>query len=567
MKSSFKKLCVLCVIAFLSSNSLVAGSKEKSKGLLPPAWLNEAVFYQIYPQTFYDTNADGIGDIEGIIQKLDYVKSLGVNALWLNPLFDSPFNDAGYDIRNFYLVAPRYGTNDDLVRLFKEAHKRGIRVCLDLVPGHTSLDCEWFKQSAKKEHNEYSDRYVWTPNDSIKPDNKFVTNNYERPGCYLRNFFESQPALNYGYGKPNPNHPWEMPTSADGPTRNRQELFNIIDFWMSKGADGFRVDMANSLVKNDPDYVETGKLWGEIRRKLQIKYPDGILLSEWGKPLEAIKAGFTMDFMVQMPGSGYTEMFYNFNKDRIIDNCYFDLRGQGNPTLYTDNLVKYQNEIGDKGYVCTPTGNHDRQRMRVGPRDTYDQLRLPFVYLFTLPTVPLVYYGEEIGMRHIWGLPLVEGSQTVLNRAGNRTPMQWDNTENAGFSKADASKLYLPIDREDCIPTVENQVNNPLSLLSFVKQVISLKKTYASLKPSGKIRFLLSKNKTYPLVYERTAGNERIIVVLNPSATLHEVNLPFDESCTEITPLLNSDKAQMKFVAGSLQIMAPAVSYGIYLMK
>ena len=122
----------------------------------------DAVFYEIYPQSFYDTNGDGIGDFNGIIEKLDYIKSLGCNALWINPCFDSPFKDAGYDVRDYKKVAPRYGTNNDLYRLFGEAHKRGIRVLLDLVPGHTSEEHEWFRQSQKAEKNEYSNRYIWT---------------------------------------------------------------------------------------------------------------------------------------------------------------------------------------------------------------------------------------------------------------------------------------------------------------------------------------------------------------------------------------------------------------------
>lgn len=561
-----KKIALL-FLAVLCFHVNTAFAQEKVTGLLPPAWLNDAVFYEIYPQSYYDTDGDGIGDIKGIIQKLDYVKSLGINALWLNPLFDSPFNDAGYDIRNYYLVASRYGTNDDLVRLFKEAHKRGIRVCLDLVPGHTSLDCEWFKQSARKEHNEYSDRYIWTTADSIKPNNKFVSNDYERSGCYMRNFFASQPALNYGYGKPDPNHSWEQATSAEGPTRNRKELFNIIDYWMSRGADGFRVDMASSLVKNDPGYVETNKLWNEIRCKLQRKYPEGILLSEWGKPNEAIKAGFTMDFMVQMGNSGFKQLFFNFDGDKIIDNCYFDLRGNGDPTIYTNNLVKYLNDIGTKGYICTPTGNHDRQRMRVGPRDTYEQLKLPFVFLFTLPTVPLIYYGEEIGMRYVEGLPIVEGSQTVINRAGSRTPMQWNNSKNAGFSGAETSKLYLPIDREDCIPTVQNQENDPTSLLSIVKQVINIKKTHPALKPNAAIRFLLSEKGVYPLVYERFSDDEHIIVVLNPSAKPQTLCVPYSANLHSIVPLLVSPQAELEVKDKTLKVTAPAISYGIYQIK
>ncbi|MBN1583557.1 MAG: glycosylase, partial [Anaerolineae bacterium] len=126
-----------------------------------PEWLEKAIIYEIYPQSFYDTNGDGIGDLPGVIAKLDYVQSLGANALWLNPCFESPFGDAGYDVADFYKVAPRYGTNEDLRRLFEEAKKHGIRVVLDLVAGHTSVECEWFKQSAKHKRNEYSDWYIW----------------------------------------------------------------------------------------------------------------------------------------------------------------------------------------------------------------------------------------------------------------------------------------------------------------------------------------------------------------------------------------------------------------------
>ena len=127
-----------------------------------PNWLNTAIFYEIYPQSFNDTNADGIGDMQGIIEKLDYIKELGCNALWLNPCFLSPFYDAGYDVEDYFTVAPRYGTNEDLVRLFKEAHKREMHVLLDLVPGHTSVNHKWFRESMKAARNEYTDRYVWT---------------------------------------------------------------------------------------------------------------------------------------------------------------------------------------------------------------------------------------------------------------------------------------------------------------------------------------------------------------------------------------------------------------------
>ena len=163
-------------------------------------WLKDAVFYEIYPQTFYDTNGDGIGDFNGIIEKLDYIKSLGCNALWINPCFDSPFKDAGYDVRDYKKVAPRYGTNNDLYRLFGEAHKRGIHVLLDLVPGHTSEEHEWFKQSQKAEKNEFSNRYIWTDFCFQRADGLgFIGGESERSGTYILNFFKCQPALNYGF--------------------------------------------------------------------------------------------------------------------------------------------------------------------------------------------------------------------------------------------------------------------------------------------------------------------------------------------------------------------------------
>lgn len=165
-------------------------------------WLKDAVFYEIYPQSFYDTNGDGIGDLKGIIEKLDYIKELGCNALWINPCFDSPFKDAGYDVRDYKLIAPRYGTNADAKALFEAAHAKGIHVLLDLVPGHTSEEHAWFKESSKPEKNEYSDRYIWTDSCFSAGDGMpFIGGETDRNGTYILNFFKCQPALNYGYGK------------------------------------------------------------------------------------------------------------------------------------------------------------------------------------------------------------------------------------------------------------------------------------------------------------------------------------------------------------------------------
>ena len=348
-----------------------------------PAWMKTAYFYQIYPQSFKDTNGDGIGDINGIIEKLDYIKWLGCNAIWLNPCFESAFRDAGYDVIDFYKVAPRYGNNADLKRLFKEAHQRGMRVCLDLVAGHTSDQNAWFKASQKKEKNEFTDRFIWTNDSTIKPE-KYVSGKFERNGTYRKNFFDCQPALNYGFANPDPTHPWEQPVTAEGPRKTRQELMKIMDFWLEMGADGFRVDMAPSLIKNDPDKVETNKLWAEVRNHMQQKYPESVLIAEWGHPGRAMQAGFMMDFMIHLGPDAYSAMFFNEEGTYPRDSCYFRLDGKGTPTNFVKVYMQNLKDAAGKGYVCVPTANHDFQRPASGSRNIDAQLKVAMTFFMTL---------------------------------------------------------------------------------------------------------------------------------------------------------------------------------------
>ena len=231
-----------------------------------PKWLQDAVFYEIYPQSFYDSNGDGIGDIQGIIQKLDYITELGCNAIWLNPVYDSPFMDAGYDVRDYKKVAPRYGTNEDLVQLFSEAHSRGIKILLDLVPGHTSDTHPWFQEAKKAAESEYSNRYIFTKTVwDAPPEYRMMCGICERNGNYMVNYFSSQPALNYGFDKIT--HPeWQLPCDHPDCLKTVEAIKDIIRFWLDKGADGFRVDMADSLVKNDDAKYATAKIWRYARR-------------------------------------------------------------------------------------------------------------------------------------------------------------------------------------------------------------------------------------------------------------------------------------------------------------
>ncbi|MDN6795358.1 MAG: hypothetical protein L0L69_09985, partial [Propionibacterium sp.] len=257
-----------------------------------PDWLADSVIYEIYPQSFRDSNGDGIGDLQGIIDSLDYLEWLGVDVIWLNPCFTSPFRDAGYDVSDYFSIAPRYGTNEDLERLVTNARSRGIRVLLDLVVGHTSVEHPWFVRSSADDSD---DRYVWAD----RPGEGFVQGRGSRGGWYLKNFFEEQPALNFGYARPDPREPWRDTPDAPGPRRNIEDLKRIIDFWLAKGVSGFRVDMAYSLVNDDPGLQATAMLWREIHGWMSSRYPDAVLLPEGSEdaPIDiGERAGFDADF-------------------------------------------------------------------------------------------------------------------------------------------------------------------------------------------------------------------------------------------------------------------------------
>ena len=539
----------------------------QAKDFKLPKWIESAVFYQIYPQSYMDTDGDGIGDIQGIIERLDYIRSVGCNTIWLNPCFHSAFMDAGYDVIDFYRVAPRYGSNDDLRHLFAEAHNRDMKVVLDLVAGHSSDQSPWFKYSQMKSPNYYSNRYIWT-NDSLVCPEKFVKGNFERNGTYRKNYFDCQPALNYGYGVPDPQHPWEQPVNADGPTETRRALMDIMDYWMQMGCDGFRVDMAGSLVKNDPDLVGTTLLWHEIRSHFQALYPDGILLAEWSNPQKAIKVGFMMDFIIHFGKTGYSQLMFNDTGTYRRDTCYFDLRGDGNPDLYINNLYDCIKATKNKGYLCIPTGNHDFQRIHCGRRNTIEQIRCAITFLLTQPGVPCLYYGDEIGMRFIDGLPNKEGSMLSKgNRAGSRTPMQWNDTEGAGFSTASLDKYYLPLDNSADRPNVASQENDSASLLNYVRFLLNMRKVNLSLGCSGEIEFYKSDNNHYPLIYERRSGNDRILICINPSGQPVKTGRIEGLKFHAISPLFVEDGKQKQVFSrhgGGLVADVPALSIGIY---
>lgn len=469
-------------------------------------WLDNAIFYEIYPQSFKDTNGDGIGDLNGIAEKLDYIKELGCNAIWLNPCFASPFGDAGYDVSDYYSVAPRYGTNEDLKRLFEKAHERGMHVLLDLVPGHTSVEHPWFRESMRAEKNPYTDRYVWTDSVWEEPQGMGCLRGIsDRDGACAVNFFSHQPALNYGFYRPDPEKKWQQPTDAEGPQATLAELKNIMRFWLGMGCDGFRVDMAGSLVKHDEEGKGTVRLWQNVREFLDREFPEAAMVSEWGEPDKSLQGGFHMDFLLHFGPSHYNDLFR-------CEEPYFSGRGKGDVSEFVRKYMESYEKSERKGLICIPSGNHDMDRLARGLHG--DELKIAFAFLLSMPGAPFVYYGDEIGMNYVEDLVSVEGG---YGRTGSRSPMQWDGGTNAGFSAAPAERLYIPLDPRADRPTVSAQLADETSLYHEIKRLIAVRQSHAALRSKGEIEFVYAEKNAYPFAYLRSAGDEKILVVLNPS--------------------------------------------------
>lgn len=557
-----------------------------------PEWLRDGVIYQVYPSSYKDSDGNGIGDIRGVISELDYIESLGVRAIWFNPLFVSGWIDGGYDVIDFYRVDPRFGTNNDMVELIEKAHAKGIKVMLDLVAGHTSDKHPWFIQSSQDTNLQYSDYYIWSdrlpdakaerdletmlkdPNYMQNTIGKWMKSEYPRNKFYMKNFYACQPSLNYGYANPDPSRPWEQGVDAPGPKAVRQELKDIIAFWYGKGVDGFRVDMANSLVKNDKDKKEIMNLWREIREWSDKNYPDHVLMAEWGSPKYCLAAGYNIDMDLNSTKAHNRRMYFD-RKHQANGGSYFSLNG-GQPsvkdlygnawpenkidskTTAAEMLKEYYDYFTDclestetMGYFATITGNHDHLRINMGARNTPDQLKVMLTWVLTMP-MPILYYGDEIGMRSLVDLPNVEGANhNGKERSGARTPMQWTSGETAGFSTCSPDKLYLPVCTEwspaTSYPqyldwkknfeagkvkpiakgeiTVESQDKDPESILNWTRELIALRKSSEALWADSKFIPVFNESQPYPMVYLRSNGKETFLIALNPTGTRKSLTL------------------------------------------
>ncbi len=482
-------------------------------------WLKNSVLYQVYPTSFYDSDGDGIGDLRGITEKLGYIKDLGADIIWLNPIFPSEFRDGGYDVIDYRSIDPRFGSMSDFDELLLKAKDLGLKICLDLVIGHTSWECEWFKRSAERDKNEYSDYFIWTDSIFKKYGDKSISGLYERDGCYIVNYYACQPALNYGYNAPE--EPWQMHYADPRLEPLRNEIIDIIEFWLKKGVCGFRVDMANSLVKgciynSDEDKDNEGLilLWNKIFSKVRADYPESIFISEWVYPKNAVgKCGFDIDIIAH-DDRGWSSLC-RFDKGSNLmpaleeGHSYFSKEGLGTAEIFLDMAEDVNRAIDGKGFFTAPTGSHDEIRLAHGRSP--DEIKTVFAFLLTFKHFPFIYYGDEIGLKHNFEVSLDGG----YIRTGARCPMQWNEEKNRGFSSADKEKLYLPTD-ESAGCSVKAQENDENSLLNTVKSLIKIRKSHAAFGTDGSFRVVECKNGGYPLIYEREADGRKFTVVISP---------------------------------------------------
>ncbi|MGD9318189.1 MAG: maltose alpha-D-glucosyltransferase [Anaerolineae bacterium] len=523
-----------------------------------PLWYKEAVFYEVYVRAFADSNGDGIGDLRGLVSKLDYVKELGVDCLWLLPLYPSPLRDDGYDIADFYKIHPDYGTVDDFRVLVEEAHRRELRVIADLVPNHSSDQNPWFQASRDPDHPDhetYRDWYVWSPTDQPYSETRIIFLDTEpsnwtwdpvRGEYFWHRFFHHQPDLNY-----------------DNPAV-QEEMLKVVRFWLEQGIDGFRVDAVPYLYEregtNCENLPETHAYLKRLRAFVDEVAPGALLLSEANQWPEDVRPYL---------GDG-DEMQMNFHFP-LMPRIYMALaRADRTPIL---EILERTPPIPESCQWATFLRNHDeltlemvteeeRQfmwsfyapeprmrlnlgiRRRLAPLLDNDRARIEVAnsLLFTLPGAPVVYYGDELGMGdNIW----------LEDRDGVRTPMQWSAGPNAGFSAAGAEELCAPVIDDEVYGyqrlNVESQQGDAGSLLNWMREAIRVRKAHAALG-RGEVRFLEAANRAV-LAYLRSDGEETILVANNLSAEEQVIELDLaDFAGARPSDLLSGE--QMRAVTG-----------------
>jgi len=530
-------------------------------------WYHKTTIYQIYPRSFYDSNNDGIGDIQGIIQKLDYIKELGFETIWVSPFFASPQADLGYDISNYTDIAPEYGTLDDAQQLIKQVHHRNMKIVFDMVMNHTSNEHPWFVESRSSRNNPKADWYLWRdprPSPFRRGAKGEVPNNWQsmtggsgwhfeetRGQYYWSSFLPFQPDLNY--------HNHEV----------KQAMLDIVRFWLGKGVDGFRLDIFNVIYKdsqfrNNPFMFKLIPTEGDPsgffqEAKYTVNQPKSFdfarefrnVCNEFGEKLSIGEV------------SGNKETIRKFLGDQTNNGLTlafdFEMLNFKFTADYFRNLI--QNIETNFPHPFMPVyvfSNHDRHRSIHQLGDDVRKAKLLHMLQLTVRGVPCLYYGEELGMSDLH-LPFATALDPIphkfkflprfifdalgltINRDEVRTPMQWDGTKNAGFSPA--QKTWLPVHENYTNINVEKESNSENSLLNTIQALLKIRKQENTLQ-EGSLE-LLEGLPSGVLGYAREIKNDKVVVLLNFDEREIEFGFEFSEYLFKLS---NKDIAKEKTI-------------------
>lgn len=495
-------------------------------------WWKQTTIYQIYPISFFDSDGDGTGDLNGIIEKLDYIEDLGFETIWISPFYKSPMRDFGYDISDYFSINPMFGSMDDTLRLIKEVHKRKMKIVFDMVMNHTSDQHEWFKESRKSPDNPKRDWYIWKKgkgrNGKKRPNNWFSMIgrrgwNYDKTTneWYYTSFLPFQPDLNY-------NNP-----------EVKKAMFDAVRFWLKKGVDGFRLDIFNCIMKdkeyrNNPfsfrfipspnnndvffqhkkynmNRKENYELAKELRSVIDEFSPEKFLIGEVSGKDNVIK-----DFLGEK-NDGLNLIF-------LFETVNFKFRAS-----YFKKIIKiFEKTYSDPYTPVFVYSNHDVRRCFSKIKEDDRKVKLLSLVQFTVRSVPVIYYGEEVGMTDLeipfWKAkdPLAKNYKFIpkiltdliglyINRDGCRTPMQWDSSRNAGFSSAE--KPWLGLSNNYKSHNVELEEKDENSILMSYKNLLALRKKYAALSV-GELKIIDTYDRDV-LTYRRRYQKEEFTIMCN----------------------------------------------------
>jgi maltose alpha-D-glucosyltransferase/alpha-amylase len=499
-----------------------------------PTWFKRAVFYEVLIRGFADSNSDGTGDLPGLISKLDYLQWLGVDCIWLLPIYQSPLRDGGYDISDFMQVLPEFGDLSDFIRLVEEAHARGMRIIADLVMNHTSDAHPWFQASRSDPDGPYGDYYVWSDTDEPYSEARIIfvdtersnwTFDEERGQYYWHRFFSHQPDLNY-----------------DNPAV-QNEMIEVLRFWLELGIDGFRLDAVPYLFEregtNGENLPETHEFLKRVRKEVDALYPDRVLLCEanqwpqdvveyFGDPVlgDECQMAFHFPLMPRLFMAVRRESRLPIseilaNTPSIPDSCQWGIFLRNHDELTLEMVTDEERDYMYAEYAKDP-----RMKSNVGIArrlaplldNSRAQIELFTGLLLSLPGSPVLYYGDEIGM----------GDNIYLgDRDGVRTPMQWNADRNAGFSVADPQSLYLPLILDPVYGyqaiNVESQMRSPSSLLNWTRKMLTVRRQHPVFG-MGSYDELGSSNSTI-LAFVREFGDDVVLCVNNLSRFAQPVEL------------------------------------------